>query len=234
MKKILICEDEQVIREFIVINLNRSGFKCLEAESGEQALELYQSNPDIDIALLDIMLPGIDGFEVCKRIRETNNIIGIIFLTAKSQEMDKVTGLMTGADDYIQKPFSPIELTARIDALYRRVTPRAQTSTDNIISSGPFTVNLTGRYVLRDGQMLDLTQVEYQMMKAFIENPEAALSREQLLNKVWGNEVYIELKVVDVNVRRLRMKVEKDPSNPDFIQTIWGYGYKWIEKNNKK
>ncbi len=227
IKNILICEDEQVIREFIVINLKRSGYDTLEADSGEMALELFETQKDISIAILDVMLPGIDGFEVCKKIREKSSSVGIIFLTAKSQEMDKVTGLMTGADDYIQKPFSPAELMARVDALYRRVTPRTEINSFEKVTSGPFSINIPSRMISKDNKLLDLTQVEYLMLKCFIENPEVALSREELLDKIWGNECFVELKVVDVNVRRLRMKIEEDPSQPKYIQTIWGYGYKW-------
>ncbi|MEG0771112.1 MAG: response regulator transcription factor [Clostridia bacterium] len=226
MKKILVCEDEQSIRDFIVINLKRSGYDVTEADTGEKTLELYEASKDFSIAVLDVMLPGIDGYEVCTQIRANDPNIGIIFLTAKAQEVDKITGLMTGADDYMQKPFSPSELIARVDALYRRVSLKDKVAESEGTASGPFVINLKSRTITKSGVKLVLTQVEYLLMKCFIESPNVALSRETLLQKVWG-DTFLELKVVDVNVRRLRMKIESDASNPDFIKTIWGYGYKW-------
>ena len=151
MKKILVLEDEASIRSFIVINLRRAGYDVIEAESGEEALERLRANPDVKVALLDIMLPGIDGFEVCRRIRATNTKIGIIMLTARSQEMDKVTGLMTGADDYVTKPFSPAELTARVDALFRRAGGE-ETAQTGEISQPPFLLNVRNRTLEKNGQ----------------------------------------------------------------------------------
>ena len=197
MKKILVLEDEPNIRSFVVINLRRNGYEPIEAENGTTALSLIEKNPDISLALLDVMLPDIDGFEVCRRIRASGSKIGIIMLTAKSQEIDKVTGLMTGADDYVTKPFSPAELTARVDALIRRL------------------------------KRLKLTQIEYLLMKLFMENPGKAMSREDILKAVWGEDFSGELKTVDVNIRRLRIKIEADPTEPEFLTTVWGFGYKW-------
>ena len=177
------------------------------------------------MALLDIMLPGIDGFEVCRRIRATNLRIGIIMLTARSQEMDKVTGLMTGADDYVTKPFSPAELTARVDALMRR-SGVADDTTDRI-TQPPFVLNTRNRTLEKDGQRIKLTQMEYAIMKMFMENPGKALSREEILDLVWGRDYFGELKIVDVNIRRLRLKIEDNATNPTYITTVWGYGYKW-------
>ena len=225
-KKVLVLEDESSIRSFIVINLTRAGYEVIEAESGEQALETLKAHSDIRVALLDVMLPGIDGFEVCRRIRATNTAIGIIMLTARSQEMEKVTGLMTGADDYVTKPFSPAELTARVDALFRRAGGAVQEQI-GVIRYEPFQLNTTNRTLEKNGQRLKLTQVEYSIIKMFMENPGKALSREEILDMVWGRDYFGELKIVDVNIRRLRLKIEDNAQNPTYINTVWGYGYKW-------
>ncbi len=225
MKKILVLEDEANIRSFVVINLNRAGYETIEAGTGEEALEQLRLNPDVRVALLDIMLPDMDGFEVCRRIRAGNSKIGIIMLTARTQEMDKVTGFMTGADDYVTKPFSPAELTARIDALYRRIG--GDMMDDGEIQQPPFVLNTRKRTLEKNGQRIKLTQVEYAIMKMFMENPGKALSREEILEFVWGENYLGELKIVDVNIRRLRVKIEDEPTSPAFITTIWGYGYKW-------
>ncbi len=227
MKKVLVLEDEASIRGFIVINLRRAGYDVIEAESGERALELLKENPDARVALLDIMLPGIDGFEVCRRIRATNSRIGIIMLTARSQEMDKVTGLMTGADDYVTKPFSPAELTARVDALVRRSGGEEPPQVTGELSQPPFLLNTRNRTLEKNGQRIKLTQVEYSIMRVFMENPGKALSREEILDMVWGRDYFGELKIVDVNIRRLRLKIEDNVQNPAYITTVWGYGYKW-------
>ena len=203
MKKVMVLEDESSIRSFIVINLRRAGYDVIEAETGEEALDKLKENPDTRVALLDIMLPGIDGFEVCRRIRATNTKIGIIMLTARSQEMDKVTGLMTGADDYVTKPFSPAELTARVDALFRRAGGEEIPQTGEI-RQDPFLLNTRNRTLEKNGQRIKLTQVE-----------------------VWGRDYFGELKIVDVNIRRLRLKIEDNVQNPTYITTVWGYGYKW-------
>ena len=225
MRKVLVLEDEENIRSFVVINLKRAGYQTIEAATGEDALVALKENPGIKVALLDIMLPGIDGFEVCRRIRAMDNKIGIIMLTARSQEMDKVTGLMTGADDYVTKPFSPAELTARIDALYRRIG--GDMMDDGEIQQPPFVLNTRKRTLEKNGQRIKLTQVEYSIMKVFMENPGKALSREEILDMVWGRDYFGELKIVDVNVRRLRLKIEDNVQNPTYITTVWGYGYKW-------
>ena len=225
MKKVLVLEDESSIRSFIVINLRRAGYEVVAAERGEEALEKLKLHSDVRVALLDIMLPGIDGFEVCRRIRATNASIGIIMLTARSQEMDKVTGLMTGADDYVTKPFSPAELTARVDALMRRSGGAAVEAGE--INQPPFLLNTRNRTLEKNGQRIKLTQVEYAIMKMFMENPGKALSREEILDMVWGHDYFGELKIVDVNIRRLRLKIEDNATNPTYITTIWGFGYKW-------
>ena len=229
MKKVLVLEDETNIRSFVVINLKRAGYETIEAGTGAEALEQLRRNPDIKVALLDIMLPDdMDGFEVCRRIRASNSKIGIIMLTARTQEMDKVTGLMTGADDYVTKPFSPAELTARVDAIYRRIGGGEETVADDaVIQNPPFLLNTRNRTLEKNGQRVKLTQVEYAIVKLFMDNPGKALSREEILSAVWGEKYYGELKIVDVNIRRLRLKIEDDPQTPTFITTVWGYGYKW-------
>ena len=229
MKKVLVLEDEANIRGFIVINLRRAGYEVIEAESGEEALEKLKAQRDIRVALLDVMLPGIDGFEVCRRLRANDANIGIIMLTARSQEMDKVTGLMTGADDYVTKPFSPAELTARVDALMRRSGGAEPEEKTGELVSPPFTLNLRNRALEKNGERVKLTQVEYSLMKLFMENPGKALSREEILDTVWGHDYFGELKIVDVNIRRLRLKIADDTANPAYITTVWGFGYKWGE-----
>ena len=226
MKKVLIMEDEVNIRSFVVINLKRAGYDAIEAATGTEALERIAENPDIGVAILDIMVPEIDGFEVCRRIRANNKQMGIIMLTARTQEMDKVTGLMTGADDYVTKPFSPAELTARIDALYRRIGGDTAASSE-LLSQGPFVMNIRNHTLEKAGNRVRLTQVEYAIMKLFMQNPGRALSREDILAAVWGRDYEGELKIVDVNIRRLRIKIEDDTANPTYITTVWGYGYKW-------
>ena len=227
MRKVLVLEDEENIRSFVVINLKRAGYETIEAGTGEEALAALKANPSIKVALLDIMLPGIDGFEVCRRIRAMDNKIGIIMLTARTQEMDKVTGLMTGADDYVTKPFSPAELTARVDALFRRTGGGEEEASPDEIVEAPFRLNTRNRTLEKNGQRIKLTQVEYSIMRMFMENPGKALSREEILDLVWGRDYFGELKIVDVNVRRLRLKIEDSPTSPTYINTVWGYGYKW-------
>ena len=234
MKRILVVEDEDVIRDFEVINLKRAGYEVVDVPTGEEAIQVFERNPThFDVAVLDVMMPGMDGFEVCRRIREKNSSIGIIMLTAKSQEMDKVNGLMIGADDYVTKPFSPSELVARGDALHRRVTvaaEKAQAPAPSELKSGPFVLNMKSRTVSKNGRVLELTQVEYQILEYFFNNPNTALGRQDILNKVWGEGYFGDIKIVDVNIRRLRMKLEDAPSKPEFLLTVWGFGYKWVQK----
>lgn len=235
MKKVLIAEDENSIRDFVVINLRRSGYDVLEASNGTEAMDLFDSNiNDIDIAILDIMMPGADGLEVCKYIRNKSKRIGIIMLTARTQEMDKVTGLLVGADDYVTKPFSPSELMARIDAIYRRVTMTADMGDDakgvqnSAVTLNEFTLDLRSHTLTKNGENIDLTQVEFQIMEYFFSNPNAALGRNDILKFVWGDSYFGDEKIVDVNVHRLRNKVEDEPSSPVHLITVWGMGYKWV------
>lgn len=226
MKKVLVMEDEVNIRSFVVINLQRAGYEVVEAGTGEEALERIAQHPDVGVAILDIMVPGIDGFEVCRRIRATDKQMGVIMLTARTQEMDKITGLMTGADDYVTKPFSPAELTARVDALFRRIGNDGS-AVNEILTCEPFVMNIRNHTLDKQGQRIRLTQVEYTIMKLFMSNPGKVLTREDILAQVWGREYEGDLKIVDVNIRRLRVKIEDDTANPKYINTVWGYGYKW-------
>ncbi len=231
IRKILIAEDEDVIRDFVVINLRRAGYVVTDVDNGEKALEVFQkSDGDFDIVLLDVMMPGIDGFEVCKQIRAASNSVGIIMLSAKTQEMDKVSGLMLGADDYVTKPFSPTELLARVDAVYRRVSmARSASEPASQITSGDFILNIKSRSLTKKGKPVELTQMEFQIMEFFMSHPNVAMERSEILSHVWGEDYYGDVKIVDVNIRRLRMKIEDDPSKPKHILTIWGYGYKWVD-----
>jgi DNA-binding response OmpR family regulator len=229
--KILVAEDEPAIREFIVINLNRAGYEVLEAFDGQDAYEKYIAESDsIGIAVLDIMMPRMDGLELCKKLRSSNNNLGIVMLTAKTQEMDKVTGLLLGADDYITKPFSPSEFTARVDALARRVTAirHNEVADDNVIVSGDFKLDCKSRSLSKNGRYIDITQVEFQILEYFFKNQGTTLSRTKILHHVWGSEFFGEEKIVDVNIRRVRKKIEEDPSAPKHLLTIWGLGYKWV------
>lgn len=231
MKRILIVEDEVAIREFEAINLKRVGYETVEAGSGEEALEIFDNDlVGFDIALLDVMMPGMDGFALCKELRSRSESIGIIMLTAKSQEMDKISGLMIGADDYVTKPFSPTELLARVDSLYRRVSkskPAAASKPSTQLESGRFMLDLRSRTLSKDGKNIELTQIEFQIMEHFFANPDEPISRTVILHKIWGEEYFGEEKIVDVNIRRLRMKIEQDASDPKFIVTVWGRGYMW-------
>ena len=226
-EKILVVDDDTNICELLRLYLTKEGYQVTTANDGEEGLDKFnQVKPDM--VLLDVMMPKMDGLEVCRRIRMSNAQVGIIMLTARTQEMDKVTGLMTGADDYVTKPFSPAELTARVDALLRRAgdVPLVSAAVGEI-SQPPFLLNMTDRVVEKNGKRLRLTQLEYQIMKLFMENPDKALTREEILDTVWGRGYFGEVKIVDVNIRRLRLKIEDDAQEPRYIATVWGTGYKW-------
>ena len=231
--KILVAEDEENIRDFIVINLVRAGYEVIEAVDGQDAYEKYQQNSnEISIAVLDVMMPRMDGFELCKKLREMSSNIGIMMLTAKTQEMDKVSGLLLGADDYVTKPFSPSEFTARVDALARRVSAVSKAiageEDEDVITSGAFKLDCKSHSLTKNGEYIDITQVEFQILEYFFKNQGVALSRTDILNHVWGSDYFGEEKIVDVNIRRVRKKIEADPSNPKNLLTVWGLGYKWI------
>jgi len=229
MTKILTLEDEESIRSFIVVNLKRNNITVVEAASGEEALE--KADGTIDIALLDVMLPGISGFEVCKRLREQYPAMGIIMLTAKGLEENRIEGLDLGADDYIVKPFSPKELMARINSLARRIGVSAKNmpeqTSENQIKSGKFVILQNERKLLKDSVEIELTPIEFTIVKYFMENANKAVHRDEILNNVWGYNYVGDFKIVDVNIRRIRQKIEDDPSNPKYIEKVWGYGYRW-------
>lgn len=231
MKRVLVVEDEASIREMVALNLKMAGWEVLEAPSAERALELMHRGEECDAALLDIMLPGMDGLSLCETIRRENNEIGIIIVSAKGQESDKIRGLSIGADDYITKPFSVSELVARLEALTRRIkrgsAPAKPAEEPEQLISGPFVLDEKSRMLYKSGQSIDLTQVEFQIMELFFRNPGTALVREKILEGVWGKNYFGDVKIVDVNIRRLRMKIEDEPSNPQHILTVWGYGYRW-------
>lgn len=230
MKKILVVEDENSIRELIVLNLQMEEYEVCEAPSAEKALELFHAEPgNFVCAILDIMLPGMNGFSLCENIRAASSTVGIIMLSAKSLEADKIKALSIGADDYMTKPFSVSELKARLEALCRRVSRSSQAPAedDGKLVSGQFVLDEKSRMLLKNGQPIDLTQVEFQIVELFFRNSGTALVREKILEGVWGENYYGDVKIVDVNIRRLRMKIEDDPSNPEHILTVWGYGYRW-------
>ena len=231
MKRVLVVEDEASIREMVALNLKMAGWEVLEAPSAERALELMHKSEPCDAALLDIMLPGMDGLSLCETIRRDDNDIGIIIVSAKGQESDKIRGLSIGADDYITKPFSVSELVARLEALTRRIkrgasSTKAAEEPEQLVS-GPFVLDEKSRVLYKAGKPIDLTQVEFQIMELFFRNPATALVREKILEGVWGENYFGDVKIVDVNIRRLRMKIEDEPSNPQHILTVWGYGYRW-------
>ena len=231
MRKILVVEDEDAIREVVALNLRLAGYEVTEAASAEQALAVFSPSAGFDVAVLDIMLPGMNGFSLCETIRRDSASIGIIMLSAKTLETDKIKGLSIGADDYMTKPFSVSELLARVEALVRRVGRQGASSAapepDGRMVSGVFVLDQKSRVLYMNGTPIDLTQVEFQIMELFFANPGVALVREKILEGVWGENYFGDVKIVDVNIRRLRMKIEDEPSAPKHILTVWGYGYRW-------
>ena len=231
MRKILVVEDEDAIREVVALNLRLAGYEVTEAASAEQALAVFSPSAGFDVAVLDIMLPGMNGFSLCETIRRDSASIGIIMLSAKTLETDKIKGLSIGADDYMTKPFSVSELLARVEALVRRVGRQGASSAapepDGRMVSGVFVLDQKSRVLYKNGTPIDLTQVEFQIMELFFANPGVARVREKILEGVWGENYFGDVKIVDVNIRRLRMKIEDEPSAPKHILTVWGYGYRW-------
>ncbi|MBU5483352.1 response regulator transcription factor [Clostridium sp. MSJ-11] len=225
MVKILVVEDEMSIRSFLKINLQRNNFNVIEAETGEEGIRLAKLE-DPEIAILDVMLPGIDGFKVCEILRNEYQNIGIIMLTARTQDIDKIMGLEFGADDYMVKPFNPSELVLRIKAILRRMENHIEEE-KQILTSGSFKLDVYSQKVYKNNEELDVTPKEYMLMKIFVENEDKAFSRDELLDLVWGYDFVGDSKIVDVNIRRLRAKVEDNPSNPVYIETVWGRGYRW-------
>ena len=229
MRKVLVVEDEASIRELIALNLQMAGWEVLEAENGERGLRRLKEEGPCDAAVLDVMLPGIDGFSLCENIRRDDQNIGIIILSAKGLEEDKIRGLSIGADDYMTKPFSVSELLARIEALCRRVNrgKNQPAAKETRLVSGKFVLDEASRILYKGETPIDLTQVEFQIMELFFRNQGTALVREKILEGVWGPGYFGDVKIVDVNIRRLRMKIEDEPSSPKHILTVWGYGYRW-------
>ena len=226
-EKILVVEDENHIRGFIIANLEICDFKVIEAASGEEALEMCKYNQP-DVAVLDIMLPGMDGYELCKSLRAMFPDIAIIMLTAKGQHMDKIIGLDIGADDYMVKPFNPMELISRIKAILRRIKKTEKNIYENhVVVVGNLKLDISSVKLIKDDIEIELTQREFGLLKVFMENPDKAFTRDELLDAAWGEDFYGDFKTVDVHVRRIREKIEDDSSNPKYIETVWGHGYRF-------
>lgn len=230
MTKILMVEDEESIRKFVKINLEQAGYEVLEAPTGEIGVEIAEKEKP-DIVLLDIMLPGIDGFEVCKILRSKYENIGIIMLTAKNQDIDRINGLESGCDDYMSKPFNPKELVLRVKSLERRMESINLSHDEAPVFLGRFKLDKLSRKIYKDDVELDLTPTEFSVLKLFLEKPNVAFSRDEILDDVWGLDFVGDSKIVDVNIRRLRAKIEDEPSKPENLKTVWGVGYIWEIKN---
>lgn len=228
MARILIVEDETSIRKFLKISLKRENFEVIEAASGEDGIKKAREESP-DVVILDIMLPGIDGFKVCEILKKEYEELGIIMLTARGQDTDRIMGLEFGADHYLVKPFNPLELIAIINSLLRRIKYSKKNHGGNYLYSSNFKIDLYGKKVYKNDIEIDLTPKEYMLMKIFMENPNKAFSRDELLDMVWGYNYIGENKIIDVNIRRIRSKIEDNPSEPKFIETIWGTGYRWKE-----
>lgn len=225
-EKILIVDDEKTMVKVLKFNLEKEGFEVKAAYDGEEALKaIYSVSPDVIV--LDIMLPGLDGFEVCRRVRKDLDI-PIIMLTARTEDIDKILGLELGADDYITKPFNPRELVARIRAILRRVGQQKE-NTKKVIKAGDLHIDLIQHKVRLRGREVDLTSKEYALLSFIASNPGKVFTREQLLQEVWGYDYFGDARTVDVHIRHLREKIEKDPANPQMILTVWGTGYKFRE-----
>ncbi len=228
--KILVVEDEESIRRFITLNLSAVGYEVGEADTGEKALAMSSSfRPDVMV--LDLMLPGISGFEVCRRVREMRPETFIIMLTAKSQDTDKIFGLELGADDYLIKPFNPLELIARIKALLRRRT--ILQVENNVLKCDDLLLDIAANKFFKNGVEIELTPTEFALLKMFMENQGKALKRNEMLNAVWGQDYFGDTKTLDVHIRRLREKLEDNPSVPEYIKTVWGFGYRWQAEPNR-
>ena len=221
-KKILIVDDEPLIVKGLKFSLEQDGYETAAAFNGEEALKQFeQYRPDM--ILLDVMLPGIDGLEVCRTIRETSNV-PIIMLTAKGEDMDKILGLEYGADDYISKPFNILEVKARLKAIMRRTAPKAKEEA-KVIESKDMRLDCEGRRVYVAGKEINLTAKEFELLELLILNPNKVYSRENLLKLIWGLDYPGDVRTVDVHIRRLREKIEDNPSEPKYVHTKWGVGY---------
>ena len=228
MPKILVVDDERVMVKGIKFNLENEGYQVDTGSDGEEAVDKARTG-QFDLIILDLMMPKIDGLQACMKIREFSNV-PVIMLTAKGEDADKIIGFECGADDYITKPFNILELKARIRALLRRAGAAAQQQREaDRLSRGAITLDLAARAAWRDGERVELTAKEFDLMVLLMQNPGRVYSRENLLNVVWGYEYIGDYRTVDVHVRRLREKLEKDPSRPEHLKTVRGLGYRWEE-----
>lgn len=227
--KILILDDEDPIRQFMKINLDYQGYQTVEAASGEEALRIFEEEKPA-VAILDIMLPGISGYEVCEKIRDMSPMTGIIMVSAKSQDIDKILGLEKGADDYIIKPFNPQELILRVKSLMRRVNlnPGGEKSEEiKSLTDGPFILDIYSKTFFKGEKEIDVTPTEFTILEYFIKNKGKAMTRDEIMRETWGDNYSNDTKIVDVNIRRIRAKIEENPAKPEFIETVWGTGYRW-------
>lgn len=227
--KILILDDEDPIRQFMKINLDYQGYQTVEASSGEEALKVFEEEKPA-VAILDIMLPGISGYDVCEKIRDMSPMTGIIMVSAKSQDIDKILGLEKGADDYIIKPFNPQELILRVKSLMRRVNLNPSNEDKNeekSLKDGPFTLDIYSKTFYKDDREIDVTPTELTILEYFIRNKGKAMTRDEIMKETWGDNYSNDTKIVDVNIRRIRAKIEENPAKPAFIETVWGTGYRW-------
>ncbi len=224
--KVLIIEDEESIRGFLRINFRKSEFIVIEAGTGEDGIiKARQETPDV--VLLDVMLPGIDGFQVCEILRKEFPQMGIIMLTARGQDIDRIKGLEYGADDYVLKPFNTTEVILRAKSLLRRLGGRRATEREETVSCGDFRLDVYSQRVFKNDEEVMLTPKEYLLLKLFLENRDKAFTRDELLDKIWGYDFIGDTKVVDVNIRRLRSKIGDEKSPSKYIETVWGTGYRW-------
>jgi len=234
-KKILVVEDEPDIRKLVHYNLAQERFKVIEAEDGEKALKSVQREKP-HLIVLDLMLPGLSGLELCRSLRERpeTSQIPILMLTAKAGEADRIVGLEMGADDYLTKPFSPRELVARVKAILRRTEMQSSHPVSEVYEKGPLKINFSTYETIVRGKAVRLTLKEFELLGFLVQNPNRVLSRDQLLDRVWGGEVFVDPRTVDVHIRRLRKAIEKNDRKPDWILTVRGVGYKFHEKALEK
>lgn len=227
---ILVVEDELSIRKLISFNLSRSNFHVIESGEGSSVLQIVRENQP-ELVILDLMLPDADGFEICTKLREEFPLLPIIIVSARGQDMDKITGLELGADDYIVKPFNPLELVARVRTVLRRTDKKETQPQQQTV--GPYQLDLKKQKVFKTGVPMKLTAREFQIMKLFFERVNQPITRNDLLDEIWGANYFGDPKTVDVHIRRLREKIEEDPSTPVYLKTIWGFGYCFQEVENE-
>lgn len=227
VEKVLLVEDEIAIRKFTKINVEKAGFQVLEAGTGEDGVRIaLEENPHV--VILDVMLPGMNGFEVCDILRNEMPNVGIIMLTAKIQDVDRILGLEKGADDYMVKPFNPQELVLRIQSLVRRIKlTNDDDKKSQVLKYGPFELNSYSKRFTKDNKDIVLTPTELSLIKIFLENVNRAFTREELMQQAWGEDNKADTKIIDVNIRRIRSKIEDDPGKPKYLHTVWGVGYRW-------